>query len=441
VIEVKKEDKKPEHKAKPKEKDKFAIEKTKRVQRLERKPLVPEVNIGLIGHVDHGKTSLTEALTGKWTDTHSEEIKRGITIRLGYAEATFYKCPKCKGHEQFSTTPKCRKCFSDCKPIRTVSFVDAPGHETLMATVLSGAALMDGALLLISAIEPCPQPQTREHLKAMEIVGIKNIVVVQNKIDLASEEQALKNYQEIKAFLRGTIAEHAPIIPVSARQNINVDALIGAIETNIPTPKRDSRKGLKMLVARSFDVNKPGTPIEKLKGAVLGGSIVEGSVGVGDTVELCPGIKIKDRFQPVSTKVTGIQQAMMDVKEAGPGGLVGISTELDPYWAKSDSMTGTVMGVPGKLPKPAYQLALTVNLLERVVGSKEELKVEPIKMNDPLMLTMGTARTVGMVTLSKGNKVSVNLKLPVCADKGEKVAISRQVLGRWRRIGWGSIQA
>ena len=439
VKEAKKQEK--ENAEKPqKQKDAYAIEKTKRVQKAEKKPLVPEVSIGLVGHVDHGKTSLTEALTGKWTDTHSEEIKRGITIRLGYAEATFYRCPKCKGHEQYSITPKCRKCFSECSPVRTVSFVDAPGHETLMATVLSGAALMDGALLLVSAIEPCPQPQTREHLKAMEIVGIRNIIIVQNKIDLVTEEQALKNYQQIKDFLKGSIAENAPIIPVSARQGINIDALAEAIQVSIPTPKRDSKRPLKMLVARSFDVNRPGTPIEKLKGAVIGGSIIEGEVHVGDTVELCPGVKVKDKIQPVSTKVTGIQQAMMDVQSAGPGGLVGISTELDPYWAKSDSLTGTVIGVPGKLPKPAYQLSLEVNLLERVVGSKEELKVDPIKTNDPLMLTMGTARTVGAVTFSKGNKITLNLKIPVCAEKGDKVAISRQVLGRWRLIGWGSIQ-
>jgi translation initiation factor 2 subunit 3 len=275
----------------------------------------------------------------------------------------------------------------------------------------------------------------------MEIVGIKNIVVVQNKIDLVTEEEALKNYQQIKSFLKGSMAEHAPVIPVSARQNINIDALIGAIQENIPTPKRDPKKPLKMLVARSFDVNKPGTPIEKLKGAVVGGSIIEGEVHLGDTVEMCPGVKVKEKFQPVTTKITGIQQAMMDVERAGPGGLVGISTELDPYWAKSDGLTGNVIGVLGKLPKPRYELALSVNLLERVVGSKEELKVEPIKLNDPLMLTMGTARTVGIVTTSpKGSKISVNLKLPVCVERGEKVAISRQVLGRWRLIGWGSIE-
>lgn len=227
---------------------------------------IPEVNIGLVGHVDHGKTSLTAALTGKWTDTHSEELKRGITIRLGYADATFYVCPRCRGHDKYGTTPKCIKCFSACKPTRTVSFVDAPGHETLMATVLSGAALMDGAFLIISANEPCPQPQTSEHLKALDIVGIRNIVVVQNKIDLVSKEEALRNHSEIRKFIKGSMAEKAPIIPVSAQQNINIDALVEAIEMHIPTPKRDESKPPLMLIARSFDVNRPGTLISSPEG-------------------------------------------------------------------------------------------------------------------------------------------------------------------------------
>src|SRR6185295_13743945 len=109
-------------------------QKTKTIEKL-----LPEVNIGLVGHVDHGKTSLTQALTGKWTDTHSEELKRGITIRLGYADVIFYFCEACK---LYSNTSKCKKCFSDAAPKRAVSFIDAPGHETLMATVLSGASLM-----------------------------------------------------------------------------------------------------------------------------------------------------------------------------------------------------------------------------------------------------------------------------------------------------------
>ena len=92
-----------------------------------------------------------------------------------------------------------------------VSFVDAPGHETLMAVMISGASIMDGALLLVSATESCPQPQTREHLAALEIAGIENIVVVQNKIDLVTRERAIESYNEIKSFLSGSIASEAPL--------------------------------------------------------------------------------------------------------------------------------------------------------------------------------------------------------------------------------------
>ncbi|MDG6221024.1 MAG: GTP-binding protein, partial [Candidatus Thermoplasmatota archaeon] len=149
-----------------------------------RTDIQPEVNIGLVGHVDHGKTTLTKALSGDWTDRHSEEIKRGISIRLGYADTTFYKCKKCEGIEGFTVSPKCHTCGGEAEVLRAVSFVDAPGHETLMATMLSGAALMNGALLLIAANEKCPQPQTKEHLMALEIAGLKKTIIVQNKIDL-----------------------------------------------------------------------------------------------------------------------------------------------------------------------------------------------------------------------------------------------------------------
>jgi translation initiation factor 2 subunit 3 len=402
-----------------------------------KKPL-PEVNIGLVGHVDHGKTTLTQALTGKWTDTHSEEIKRGITIRLGYADASFYKCPKCKGTGAYGTTPKCMKCFSECKPLRTVSFVDAPGHETLMTTVLSGASLMDGALLLISAHEPCPQPQTREHLTTLDIVGIRNIVVVQNKIDLVTEEEALKNYKQIKAFLKGSVAENAPIVPVSAQHRINVDALVEAIEKAIPTPRRDPSKPPRMPIARSFDVNKPGTPLEKLKGGVLGGSLTQGKLKIGDEIEIRPGVRVDAKFKPVRTKVTGLQKSMVDMKEITPGGLLGVSTELDPSLTKSDRLGGNILGLPGKLPEVLEEISVKVSLLERVVGAKEELKVEPLKTGDMLMLTIGVLRTVGTV-VSIGKTTRITLKMPVCADKGERIAVSRQVLGRWRLIGWGEI--
>ncbi|HDD57480.1 MAG: translation initiation factor IF-2 subunit gamma [Thermoplasmata archaeon] len=402
----------------------------------------PEVNIGMIGHVDHGKTTLTQRLTGKWTDEHSEEIKRGISIRLGYADAVFYKCPKCPEPRCYTNKKTCPYCGSKTEVLRMVSFLDAPGHETLMAVMLSGASLMDGAILLIAANEKCPQPQTREHLMAMEISGIKNIIIVQNKIDLVSEKEAERNYREIIEFVKGTCAEGAPVIPVSAHHDINIDVLIQAIEKKIPTPDRDLSKDPIMYVARSFDVNKPGTRPDDLKGGVVGGSLIQGVLSIGDEIEIAPGRKLeKERgWDRIITEITSIFTGGKQVEKAGPGGLLAIGTKLDPTFTKSDGFVGRIVGKPGSLPEPKENIRLTVHLLERAVGTVDEKKVEPIKTNEPLMLTVGTATTVGVTTEAYGDTVAVNLKIPVCTFPEQKIAISRRVEGRWRLIGYGIVQ-
>ncbi|MEM5766318.1 MAG: translation initiation factor IF-2 subunit gamma [Candidatus Aenigmatarchaeota archaeon] len=395
---------------------------------------MPEVNIGLVGHVAHGKTSLVEAISGKRTLTHSEELKRGITIRLGYADASFYKCLNCG---RYSTSPKCPFCFSDTELQRTVSFIDAPGHETLMATVLTGASLMNGAILIIAANEKCPQPQTKEHLKALELIGIKNVVVAQTKIDLVSEEQALNNYRQIKDFLQGTILENSPIIPVSSPYRINIDVMIEAIEKFIPTPKHDEAKDLRMFVARSFDINKPGTECDKLVGGVLGGAIVQGKLKLGDEIEIRPGVKIKEKYQTLFSKVVGLQKAKIDLEEAGPGGLLGVLTELDPFLTKSDLLVGNLVGHPGKLPEVLKSLEMEMTLLERIVGSEDLKEMPPIKQNESLMINVGTARSIGNVVEVKKNRVKLDLKIPICVEKNSKIVVSRQILGRWRLVGYG----
>ncbi|MDI6806604.1 MAG: translation initiation factor IF-2 subunit gamma [Candidatus Aenigmarchaeota archaeon] len=397
--------------------------------------LIPEVNVGLVGHVSHGKTSIVKAITGKTTLMHSEELKRGITIRLGYADETFYKCER--GH--YTTSKKCPICFKDCQALRTVSFVDVPGHETLMATVLTGASLMDGAMLIIAANEKCPQPQTREHLTALEVVGIKNVIILQNKIDLVSEERARESYEEIKNFIKGTFLENAPIIPVSAEQMVNIDLIIEAIEKFIKTPKREEKKDLRMFVARSFDINKPGTRPEKLVGGVLGGAIISGKLKLDDEIEIRPGVKIKENYQPLTTKVKGLQKAGINLKEAAPGGLVGVLTNLDPFLTKSDGLVGNVIGFPGKLPEVRNSLEIEINLLERVVGLKEFGKVEQIKVGEQLMINIGTARSLVKVDNIRGNIIKIILSIPVCAEKSQRLTISRQIAGRWRLIGYGEV--
>ena len=410
---------------------------------VNKKLIQPEINIGLVGHVDNGKTTLVSQLSGKWTDTHSEEMKRGITIRLGYADAIFYECSKCKGDDKYSSKPKCDHCKGKTKELRKVSFIDAPGHETLMATMLCGAAIMDAALLLIAANEKCPQPQTREHLMALEIIGIKNIIVVQNKIDLVSKEDAIKSYNDIKKFLKGTIAENAPIIPISAQHGININTLIRLIEENFKTPKRDLSKDPIMLVARSFDVNKPGAKIDDLIGGVLGGALKQGKLKVGDKVEIKPGIRVEKhgRFEytVINTEIKSLYTGSLKVDEVTPGGSVGVATLLDPSIVKADSLTGNLIGKPGKLPEVRENLILKPTLLERVVGSKEDLKVEPLKKGEALMLNINSAVTSGVVVDISKDKVVVKLKLSVCADIKDRVTISRIIGNRWRLIGYADM--
>lgn len=403
---------------------------------IEFKELLPEVNIGLVGHVDHGKTTLVHTLTGKWADTHSEEIKRGITIRIGYANAVFYKCEKCGA---YGVAPKCQKCFESTIALRAVSFVDLPGHETLMATVLSGAALMDGALLLIAANEKCPQPQTAEHLKALEISRIKNIVVVHSKIDLVTTERAIESYNEIKNFAKGTIIENSPIIPISALHNANIDLLIEAIENHIPTPKRDLTKEPRFVIARSFDVNKPGTDIKKIHGGIIGGSVIRGKFSISDEIEIKPGVKTKESWKQVETKIKGIVQKSTTLKEATPGGLVAIETTLDPYLTKGDNLAGNIAGLKGELPESSTHITATVTLFDHVIGVEGEQKVSEIKTGDMLMVTSNVMKSLGVVKSSTKERIEIELKIPLCVEEKNKIAISKQISGRWHLIGWGTI--
>ena len=404
----------------------------------------PEVNIGLVGHVDHGKTTLVQALSGEWTDQHSEEMKRGISIRLGYADATFRQCPDQDEPECYTVDETCPD-GTESEVLRTVSFVDAPGHETLMATMLSGASLMDGAVLVISAGEDVPQAQTEEHLMALDIIGIENIVIAQNKIDLVDREQAEANYEQIKEFVAGTVAEGAPIVPISAQQEVNMDLLIQAVEEEIPTPEHDPDTDPELLVARSFDINRPGTTWDSLVGGVLGGSLAQGELSVGETIELRPGREVeeggKSEWQSLETTVRSLQAAGDDVETATPGGLLGVGTGLDPAVTKGDALAGQVAGPPGSLPPVHDAFTMEVNLLDRIVGTEDgKQDVEKISTGEPLMLTIGTATTVGSVTSARDGECEVQLKRPVCAETGVKIAINRRVGARWRLIGYGTLQ-
>jgi len=407
-------------------------------------PVQPEINIGTLGHVDNGKSTLVQALTGVWTARHSEELRRGITIRIGYADAFIYKCPKCRAPANLTVQPKCPYCKSETRFLRAVSFVDCPGHHSLMVTMLSGSALMDGALFVLASNAKCPQAQDREHLLAAESVGIKNLVVVQNKIDVVTRDRALENYKEIRAFIKGTIAEDAPVIPISAQHGTNIDVLLHEIEERIPTPNRDLTAPARLYVLRSFEVNKPGTEIDDLVGGVIGGSIVQGVFRIGDQIEIKPGIPVHEggrmRYERLLTTVRSLSVSKGQVQEASSGGLVGLGTDLDPSLTKSDGLVGSVAGKVDTLPPTLEKVTLDVKLFEKVVGTELAIPVERIRTNEPLVLNVGTTVTSGIVTSARESLADITLRKPVCAEAGSKVAISRRIADSWRLIGFGTLR-
>ncbi len=390
---------------------------------------LPEINVGVVGHIDHGKTTLLSRLTGKFADTHSEELKRGITIKLGYADITISKDGNKYTTEKKGTAQ------------RYVSFIDAPGHEMLMATMLSGAAIIDSAILVVAANEGI-KPQTKEHFMALQAKKIKNIIIVQNKIDVVSKEQALKNYKEIKEFIKGTLAENAPIIPVSSQQGINIDKILEEL-CKVEIPKRDENAKPIFLVARSFDINRPGKEIEKLSGGVLGGILKKGTLKLGDKLEIKPGLSIKKNnqysYEPLTTKILSLYKGNKSVKEVLPGASISIETELDPYLTKTDSLTGCIVSLEGNLPEITDKVKINAELFKEVLGSKEHDKVEKIKTKDVLMLSVNTTITVGTVEKIKDNEIELNLNIPIVALKGDNLGIARNIKGHWRLIGWGEI--
>ncbi len=405
-------------------------------------PKQPEVNIGTAGHVDHGKTTLVEALTGKWTSAHSEELRRGITIKVGYADAAIYRCTGCDPPAAYNTDGDCDGCGGEPVLRRVVSFVDCPGHESLMANMLSGASAMDGAILVVAANEPIPQPQTREHLQALKIVGVRHMVVALNKVDLVSWNDALASYRKLREFLGDYgYGDEVPVVPTSAQKRLNIDALVQAIEEYIPTPQRDRTKPPMMQVLRSFDVNKPGTELADLKGGVLGGTLIQGVLRVGEEIELRPGIfdPDKQKYVPITTKVVSLGTSAGLVDYVEPGGLIAIGTELDPFFTKGDQVVGNLVGPPGELPDVVDKIEMEFELLPSVVGAAVPTRVEPLKRGELLRLNVGTMVTLGVVTEVRGSRAALSLKRPVCPPPNARVAISRRIEDRWRLVGSGKI--
>jgi translation initiation factor 2 subunit 3 len=415
--------------------------------------------VGTIGHVAHGKSTVVKAISGVQTVRFKNELERNITIKLGYANAKIYKGDKTDsgGGHYTSRGSSHPDVFEDAgityRLRRHISFVDCPGHDILMATMLNGAAVMDAALLLVAGNETCPQPQTSEHLAAVEIMRLQHILILQNKVDLVKPDAALAQQEQIRKFVAGTVADSAPIVPISAVLKYNIDAVCEYLCRKIPLPIRDFTSVPRLIVIRSFDVNRPGADVQHLQGGVAGGSILQGVLRVGDEVEVRPGIVTKSEkdgqtvmvCSPIYSKISTLYAESNDLQFAVPGGLIGVGTRIDPTLTRADRLVGQVLGKRGQLPDVFSEIEISYYLLRRLLGVKtsdggKQAKVQKLAKAEILMVNIGSTATGGKVVAVKGDLAKIALTQPVCTEEGEKIALSRRVDKHWRLIGWGQIR-
>jgi len=262
------------------------------------------------------------------------------------------------------------------------------------------------------------------------------------------EASAEEHYQSILKFIRGTVADGSPIIPISAQLKYNIDAINEALVNKIPVPLRDFTATPHMIVIRSFDVNKPGAEIEDLKGGVAGGSILTGVLKLGDEIEIRPGIVTRNeegrvRCKPIFSRIVTLFAETNDLKFAVPGGLIGVGTRVDPTLCRADRLVGHVLGLKGRLPNIYTDLEVNFFLLRRLLGVKspdgKQAKVAKLSKSEVLMVNIGSTATGARVIAAKADVAKLQLTSPACTKEGEKIALSRRIEKHWRLIGWATI--
>ncbi|MEJ9279702.1 MULTISPECIES: elongation factor Tu [Ureibacillus] len=380
----------------------------------------PHVNIGTIGHVDHGKTTLTAAIAtvlAKKTggeaksydqiDNAPEEKERGITINTSHVE---YETEK-----------------------RHYAHVDCPGHADYVKNMITGAAQMDGGILVVSAADG-PMPQTREHILLSRQVGVPYLVVFLNKCDMVDDEELL---ELVEMEVRDLLSEYdfpgdeVPVIKGSALKALEGDAeweakiveLMDAVDEYIPTPQRETDKPFMMPVEDVFSITGRGT--------VATGRVERGQVKVGDEVEI---IGLAD--EPTKTTVTGIEmfRKLLDYAEAGDniGALLrGIS--------RDEVQRGQVLAKPGSItPHTAFKAQVYV------LSKEEGGRHTPFFSNYRPQFYFRTTDVTGVITLPEGVEMvmpgdniemTVELISPIAIEEGTKFSIREG----GRTVGAGSV--
>lgn len=233
----------------------------------------------------------------------------------------------------------------------------------------------------------------------------------------------------------------------------NIDCVVDYL-CRIPIPVRDFVSPPQMIIIRSFDVNKPGEEVETLKGGVAGGTILKGVLKVGDLISIRPGLITKNQrtgavqWREIESQIVSMKADDNHLMYAIPGGLIGMGLKVDPFITRSDSLVGQIIGHPGSMPDVLSEIDVSYYLLKRLLGVKStgkdgqkiNAKVGTLKQDELLMVNVGSQSLAGKVITVKKESVRIEFTKPVCANIGDKIALSRRVDNNFRLIGWGEIK-
>ncbi len=408
----------------------------------------PVVNIGMIGHVSNGKSTITKALTGKTTQQHSDEKVRNITIKLGYANAKIFKCNTCEAPNCYKSASSdtyvilCEYCESEMELINHISFVDCPGHNAYMANMLNGACVMDYTILVESiANDIIPAPQTEEHILATTIAQIPNKLICMNKLDLEQKTKAIDKINKFKDKIKNSIVENSPIIPISANFGINIDVLCHYL-SNLQPKKTEILDTMKMIIIRSFNVNKPGADFKELKGGVIGGTITEGKIKLDDEIIIKPGfinvipktssqnndsessntIETRFTYRPLKAKIISINSENVELEEAISGGLIGIQLDIDPGLTTMDKLVGQLV-----LNQQNYDNYKVYEEIKIKYNPITEFRSRNIELKKKLQLVININAVNCLATIKKINDDFIKLVIdskPICAKIGDRLTLS-----------------
>ena len=400
----------------------------------------PILNIGCLGSVGDGKSTTVYQLTGTKTQKHSDEQIRNITIKPGYANMKIWK--SLITGEFIPTDSKTIE-LEDHKLVHHISFVDCPGHQELILTLMGSVSLMKGALVVISAAEPISKkPQLIQHLAAAKMSGMDKLIIIFNKLDLITKDVALERKEELDELLQklGIVPKY--IIPTALNKQIGLQNIIQAILNTFPSSiesVENKNQDTTFRITRSFDINKPGTNWDEIKGGVLGGSLIDGHLKIGDTIEIRPGNyqKRKDGtfiVVPIKTTILSIESDKQQLNDLVPGGLTSIGTNIDPFYCKDDKLSGNIIGLENQLPAVYHEIVININLTTQFEGTWTP------KINDIVYLQIGNVNTEAELITMEKDLCSFKLSKPSCIYDDTLILICSKVLNDILRIvGYGNL--